>query len=127
MEKKTILFRLSRPFKIFRTASVDRVQLPAVGGSVTILPERAPTLFLLTNGLLQILDEDSKPVERYFIKGGVADVARNRCAVSTEKVVSLDKITLVRAAEKRDAAILSDDKDFYQMIVDYLTVASAHK
>ena len=89
MEKKTILFRLSRPFKIFRTASVDRVQLPAVGGSVTILPERAPTLFLLTNGLLQILDEDSKPVERYFIKGGVADVARNRCAVSTEKVGSL--------------------------------------
>lgn len=127
MEKNEILFRLSRPFKISRTATVDRVQLPVVGGSVTVLPDRAPTLFLLADGLLQVLDKEGKPLERYFIKGGVADVARNRCAVSTEKVVAFDKIDLPRAAEKRDEAILPDDKAFYQMIVDYLTSMSSHK
>ena len=127
MEKNEILFRLSRPFKISRTAAVDRVQLPVAGGSVTVLPDRAPTLFLLADGLLQVLDKEGKPPERYFIKGGVADVARNRCAVSTEKVVAFDKIDLPRAAEKRDEAILPDDKVFYQMIVDYLTLMSSHK
>ena len=127
MEKNEILFRLSRPFKISRTAAVDRVQLPVAGGSVTVLPDRAPTLFLLADGLLKVLDKEGKPLERYFIKRGVADVARNRCAVSTEKVVAFDKIDLPRAAEKRDEAILPDDKVFYQMIVDYLTLMSSHK
>ncbi len=122
MEKKQIIFRLSRPFKVSRTAAVDRVQLPAVNGDITILPNRAPILLLLRNGLLQILDKDGKPTERYFVKGGVADVARNRCAVSSEKVVSFDKIDIVKAAEKRDSAILQEDKDFYQSIVDTLKV-----
>ena len=122
MEKKQIIFRLSRPFKVSRTAAVDRVQLPAVNGDITILPNRAPILLLLRNGLLQILDKDGKPTERYFVKGGVADVARNRCAVSSEKVVSFDKIDVIKAAEKRDSAILQEDKDFYQSIVDTLQV-----
>ena len=122
MDKKQIIFRLSRPFKVSRTAAVDRVQLPAVNGDITILPNRAPILLLLRNGLLQILDKDGKPTERYFVKGGVADVARNRCAVSSEKVVSFDNIDIIKAAEKRDSAILQEDKDFYQSIVDTLKV-----
>jgi len=122
MDKKQIIFRLSRPFKVSRTAAVDRVQLPAVNGDITILPNRAPILLLLRNGLLQILDKDGKPTERYFVKGGVADVARNRCAVSSEKVVSFDKIDIIKAAEKRDSAILQEDKDFYQSVVDTLKV-----
>jgi len=122
MDKKQIIFRLSRPFKVSRTVAVDRVQLPAVNGDITILPNRAPILLLLRNGLLQILDKDGKPLERYFVKGGVADVARNRCAVSSEKVVSFDNIDIVKAAEKRDSAILQEDKDFYQSIVDTLKI-----
>ena len=96
MEKKQIIFRLSRPFKVSRTAAVDRVQLPAVNGDITILPNRAPILLLLRNGLLQVLDKDGKPTERYFVKGGIADVARNRCAVSSEKVVAFDKIDVIK-------------------------------
>lgn len=124
--EKEILFRLSRPYKISATATAARVVLPAVKGDITILPERAPTLILLTNGLLQVLDQSNKPTERYFIKGGVADVARNRCAVSSEKVVSFDKISIERAAEKRDAAIHEEDKVFYQMIIDRLTLMANH-
>lgn len=122
-----IIFRLSRPFKVSRTDAVDRVQLPAVDGNITILPDRAPTLILLSNGLLQILDKNGQSKERYFIKGGIADVARNRCAVSTEKVVMFDKIDIIKAAEKRDAAILDDDKQFYQMIIDKLNIINNTK
>ena len=122
--KNEIIFRLSRPYKISTTAAVSKVVLPAANGDITILPDRAPTLILLKGGLLQVWDKDNKPQERYFIKSGVADVARNRCAVSAEKVVPFDKIDVERAAEKRDAAIHQDDKDFYQMIVEKLTLLS---
>lgn len=119
--EKGIIFRISRPYKIYRTAMVDRVVVPAVNGDLTVLMDRAPTLALLRNGMVQVLDKANNPVERYFVKGGVADIARNRCAVSTEKVVSYDNISVERATEKRDAAIHDDDKAYYQMIVDYLT------
>ena len=120
--KNEIIFRLSRPYKISMTAAVSKVVLPAANGDITILPDRAPTLILLKSGLIQVLDKDNKPQERYFIKTGVADVARNRCAVSAEKVVLFDKIDIERATEKRDAAIHQDDKDFYQMIIDRLVL-----
>lgn len=118
--EKGIIFRISRPYKVYRTAKVDKVVVPGVNGDLTVLRDRAPSLVLLRNGLLQVLDTANKPVERYFIKGGIADIARNRCAVSTEKVVSYENIDIAKATEKRDAAVHDDDKAYYQMIIDYL-------
>lgn len=119
--EKGIIFRISRPYKVYRTAMVNKVVVPAAKGDLTILQDRAPTLVLLRNGMVQILDKANNPTERYFIKGGVADIARDRCAISTEKVVSYDNIDLNKATEKRDAAIYDDDKEYYQMIIDYLS------
>lgn len=127
MEKNEILFRLSRPFKISRTGGCRPGAAAGCRRKRDGSSRPGADAVLLADGLLQVLDKEGKPLERYFIKGGVADVARNRCAVSTEKVVAFDKIDLPRAAEKRDEAILPDDKVFYQMIVDYLTLMSSHK
>lgn len=117
---KDILFRISRPYKIFSTKKVSAVVIPAVKGNVTILPDRAPTMFLLQNGIVELLDSYLKPIERLFIKGGLADVARNRCAISSEKVVSVDNIDIAKAERKRDAALHEEDKAYYQMIIDKL-------
>lgn len=114
---KEILFRISRPYKIFSTKKVAAVQIPAVNGDVTILPDRAPTLFLLQNGIVQLLDNQLKPIERYFIKGGVADVARNRCAISSEKVFSVEGADLQRAKEKREQALHDEDRAFYDFVI----------
>lgn len=121
---KDILFRISRPYKIFSTKKVSAVVIPAVKGNVTILPDRAPTMFLLQNGIVELLDIGLKPVEKFFIKGGLADVARNRCAISSEKVVSVDNIDLAKAERKRDAALHDEDKAYYQMIIDNLKLAN---
>lgn len=118
MSTEDITFRISRPYKVYNTLRVKKVVLPALNGDITILPDRAPTLLLLGNGLVQILDDKNNPVERYFIKGGVADIARNRCAVSTEKVVDYDKHDVINALRKRDEAIHQEDKDFYDMIIN---------
>lgn len=119
--EKGIIFRISRPYKVYRTAMVNKVVVPATKGDLTVLKDRAPTLVLLRNGMVQILDKANNPTERYFIKGGVADIARDRCAISTEKVVSYENIDLNKATEKRDSAIHNDDKEYYQMIIDYLS------
>ncbi len=117
---KEIIFRISRPYKITRTTTVAKVVVPAVGGNFTVIPGRAPTLLLLTNGVVQLLDFNNKVLERYFIKGGVADIARDRCAVSAEKVTEFDEIDLEKAKAKKEEARHQEDKDYYQMITDYL-------
>lgn len=119
--EKGIIFRISRPYKIYRTMMAPKVVIPGVNGDLTVLRDRAPTLMLLKNGIVQVLDNSNKVLERYFVKGGIADIARNRCAISTEKVISFDDISLERATEKRDTAIHQEDKDFYQWVIDYLT------
>ncbi len=117
---KEILFRISRPYKVFNTKKVAALQLPAQEGDITILPDRAPTLILLRNGILKILDNQLKEVESYFVKGGIADVARDRCAVSSEKVFCVEGTSLERAKEKRDSALHEEDKIFYDYVISVL-------
>lgn len=117
---KEILFRISRPYKVFNTKKVAALQLPAINGDITILPDRAPTVLLLRNGVVNVLDNQLKVIESYFVKGGIADVARNRCAVSSEKVFGVDGISLERAKEKRDSALHEEDKNFYDYVISIL-------
>lgn len=119
--EKGIIFRISRPYKIYRTAMASRIVIPGAKGDLTVMTDRAPTLVELRNGLIQVLDKANNVTERYFIKGGIADIARNRCAISTEKVVAYENISIEKATAKRDSAIYDEDKDYYQMIIDYLS------
>lgn len=118
--EKGIIFRISRPYKIYRTMLAPKVVVPGVNGDLTVIIDRAPTLMLLRNGLVQVLDHSNNVMERYFVKGGIADIARNRCAISTEKVVVYENMSIEKAKEKIEAAIHQEDKDFYQMVLDYL-------
>ena len=119
--EKGIIFRISRPYKVYRTAMAPKIVVPGVKGNLTVLVDRAPTLVQLRNGLVQVLDKADKVTERYFIKGGIADIARNRCAISTEKVVAYENTDVEKATAKRDAAIYDEDKAYYQMIIGCLT------
>ncbi len=117
--KEEILFRISRPYKQSKTMTAQKVVLPSTNGMITLLPNRAPIMIGLTNGLIEILDDKNNPIEKWFIKGGIADCARNRCAVSSEKVIAFDLYTKESAAVKRDEARYEEDKSFYQMIIDH--------
>lgn len=117
---KEIIFRISRPYKIFSTKKVAALQLPAIGGDITLLPDRAPIMLLLRNGIVRILDNQLKTQESFFVKGGIADFARNRCAISTEKVFCVDGITLERAKEKMATAHHEEDKLFYEYVIKEL-------
>lgn len=121
MENK-IALTLSKPYSTtLEAVAVDRVLLPAANGDITILPQRAPIQMLLRNGVMHILDVYGKPLETYFLKGGVAEVVSNQCFVAAEDALALEKISLqqLEALLEREELHLGDT-EFYQMIVDYL-------
>lgn len=122
MENK-IALTLSKPYSlVLEDVAVDRVLLPAAKGDITILPRRAPTQLLLRNGVMHILDAEGKPLETYFLKGGVAEIVSNKCLVAAEDSIAFDRINLQQLEELlgREEEYHLGDRAFYEMIADYL-------
>ncbi len=78
---KNILLKISTPSKKILEKSVAKVSIPAFGGDLTILLDRAPSEILLKAGEIKILSEDAKVLETYETTEGIADIAGDTCAI----------------------------------------------
>ncbi len=113
----SVVLKITRPGDALPEVKVAKVVLPAAQGNLTVLNERAPTSLLLKNGQIQALDDNNNIVKRFFVYGGVADVAQDVCQVFAEKVHAYDDITLALAQENLAKAETPEVKDFYQLII----------
>ena len=98
--EKHVRLKIFTPDKVYKEQDVRRVDgspapgfRPGADGDLTVLPERAPTVMVLTNGYIRVLDEHDGITDKYFIRGGIANIADDICAISTEGVVSEDDIS----------------------------------
>lgn len=91
--EKHVHLKIFTPDKVYKEQDVRRVVVPGADGDLTVLPERAPTAMVLTNGYVRVLDEHDSITDKYFIRGGIANIADDICAISTEGVVSEDDIS----------------------------------
>lgn len=90
----------------------DGVVIPAIGGDITVLSERAPSIFATDFGMIKLLDKNLQSKESYYVSSGVADVAQGVLKLLTGKVLKSDEIT------KSEAEAKAQDDAFYRMIVD---------
>ena len=63
------------PTRNFLSTKAQGVILPAVRADVEVLPDRAPSVFVLVDGVLQVLSARGEVLNKYFVYSGVADVA----------------------------------------------------
>lgn len=134
MTNQSIQLKIVLPHKVLPLKSVARVIVPATKGNLTVIPDRAPTTLMLTNGILNVLSETGESQDKYFVKGGVANIAADECVVMTEKALDLKEIDAQalsalreeHAHELKDLGLSADDKDsdtvFYDFIERYLAV-----
>ncbi|MBR1605984.1 MAG: F0F1 ATP synthase subunit epsilon [Alphaproteobacteria bacterium] len=132
MTNQAIQLKIILPHKVLPTQAVARVIVPATKGNLTVIPDRAPTTLMLTNGVINILSETGESLDKYFVKGGVANIAADECVVMTEKALHLKEIdaqalTALREEhihELQDLGISANSKDsdilFYEAIEHYL-------
>lgn len=115
----TIKIHISTPDGSFKEATVAKIQLPARDGIITILSQRAPSIFALDAGMINILDNDSKAIETFFINSGFADYANGFCKVLVEKVINKKDLKIDDIKE-----MLSKDdlpfREFYEFIFEEL-------
>ncbi len=97
----TLTLRLITPDRIALDEIVDSVRLPAIGGSLGVLPRHAPMVAALDTGLIRYKKNGAERV--LFCAGGFAEMHGNTLRVvtqSSERPEDIDEAR-ARAAEKR--------------------------
>ena len=110
----TISLKICLPDNVYAIEKADKVVLPIDRGNFTIIKDRAPTILLLSMGLIQCLDEQNNIVKKYFINNGIADIANDTCSIAAERLIDLQKETLEDLVNK------AKDNKFYQAAIERL-------
>ena len=106
-------FELVSPERLLVSGEVEQVLVPGAEGDMTVLAKHAPVLTTLRPGLLDIGFPGGKS-QRYFLRGGFAEVNPTGLTVLAETAVDLDELQADQLAQaikdaEEDVADLTDD------------------
>jgi len=90
-------FELVSPERLLVSGEVEQVLVPGAEGDMTVLAHHAPLLTTLRPGLLDI-GYASGEHQRYFIRGGFAEVGPSGLTVLAETAVDLVELDAGRLA-----------------------------
>ncbi len=125
-------FELVSPERLLVSGKVEQVIVPGSEGEMTVLAHHAPLLTTLKPGLLDIGFPGGGEHQRYFVRGGFAEVSPAGLTVLAETaidLVELDAAQLAQAVKdaEEDVADATDDavRDRAQTKLDQLRQVQA--
>jgi F-type H+-transporting ATPase subunit epsilon len=125
-------FELVSPERLLVSAQVEQVVVPGSEGEMTVLAHHAPVLTTLRPGLLDIAFPGGGEHQRYFVRGGFAEISPAGLTVLAETaidLVELDAAQLTQAVKdaEEDVADAADNamRDRAQTKLDHLRQVQA--
>jgi F-type H+-transporting ATPase subunit epsilon len=119
-------FELVSPERLLVSGDVEQVLVPGAEGNMTVLAHHAPLLTTLRPGLLDI-GYASGEHQRYFIRGGFAEIGPSGLTVLAETAVDLVELDAGQLAQavkdaEEDVADAAGDiaRDRAQTKLDHL-------
>ena len=118
-------FELVSPEKLLFSGEVEQVLVPGAVGDMTVMSKHAPLITTLRPGLLE-LDFPGGKRQRFFARGGFAEVIPAGLTVLAERAIDLDNLDPAQLAQdiadaEEDVADLSGEaKDKAQMTLEHL-------
>jgi len=118
-------FELVSPEKLLFSGDVEQVLVPGAEGDLTIMAKHAPLIATLRPGLLEIDFPDGKR-QRFFARGGFAEVIPAGLTVLAERAIDLDELDPAQLTQdienaEEDVTDLSGEaKDRAQMTLEHL-------
>lgn len=91
-------FELVSPERLLVSGEVEQVLVPGAEGDMTVLAHHAPLLTTLRPGLLDI-GYPSGEHQRYFIRGGFAEVGSSGLTVLAETAIDLVELDAGQLAQ----------------------------
>lgn len=109
-----LTFALVSPARELFSGEVDHVIAPGTEGEFGVLPEHAPFMSTLKNGVVRVLGAEDGEM-RVFVRGGFADVRPDGLTILAEEAVDLDQVDhenlAARLEEARAEAEATEDGD----------------
>jgi F-type H+-transporting ATPase subunit epsilon len=100
-----INFDFVSPEESIVSSEVEMVLIPAKEGDAGILPNHAPFMSILRQGIVEVtFDKDN--IKKYLVEGGFADVTPEKITILAESSLNLTDIT--DAALKDELANIQD-------------------
>lgn len=109
-----VSYKLVQPEKTVKEGKAWGIVLPGGEINLTVISGRAPSLVLVEDGLLRIIDESGKTLSGFLVRKGMATIANDHCLVASETIIPADGISLDEALEQ------AKTDSFYQTVADYL-------
>ena len=125
-------FELVSPTRLLVSGKVEQVIVPGSEGEMTVLAHHAPLLTTLKPGLLDIGFPGRGEHQRYFVRGGFAEVSPAGLTVLAETAIDLVELEATQLAQavkdaEEDVADATDDamRDRAQTKLDQLRQVQA--
>jgi len=125
-------FELVSPERLLVSGNVEQVIVPGSEGEMTVLAHHAPLLTTLRPGLLDIGFPGGGEHQRYFVRGGFAEVSPGGLTVLAETAIDLLELDAVQFAQavkdaEEDVADATEDaiRDRAQTRLDHLRQVQA--
>lgn len=123
-------FELVSPEKLLFSGEVEQVLVPGAEGDMTIMAKHAPLITTLRPGLLEVEFPGGKR-QRFFARGGFAEVVPAGLTVLAETAIDLDEMSpehlnqAITNAEEDVADLSGEAKDRAQMTLQHLRQVQA--
>lgn len=125
-------FELVSPERLLVSAEVEQVVVPGSEGEMTVLAHHAPVLTTLRPGLLDIAFPGGAERQRYFVRGGFAEISPGGLTVLAETAINLLELDAAQLAQavkdaEEDVADATEDaaRDRAQTKLDHLRQVQA--
>jgi F-type H+-transporting ATPase subunit epsilon len=92
-------FELVSPTRLLVSGKVEQVIVPGSEGEMTVLAHHAPLLTTLKPGLLDIGFPGGGEHQRYFVRGGFAEVSPAGLTVLAETAIDLVELEATQLAQ----------------------------
>ncbi|MEM7768381.1 MAG: F0F1 ATP synthase subunit epsilon [Pseudomonadota bacterium] len=113
----TLHFSLVSPARELFSGEVDHVIAPGTEGEFGVLPDHAPFMTTLKNGLVRVLGAEGGD-KRIFVRGGFADVTPAGLTILAEEAVDCADVDVaaldgeIQTAKERMLAHAKDDGQY---------------
>ncbi len=84
-------FELVSPERLLLSEQVAQVVVPGAEGEFTVLKNHAPFMSTIKPGVVTVTPASGAP-QRYFVRGGFADVSENGLTILAEQAVPVDTL-----------------------------------
>ena len=111
-------YQLVRPEKVVARGKAWGIILPTGEINMTVIAGQVPGIVKTVDGIVQILPEEGADGKKYFVRRGIATIAKDKCTLACEEIIPFDKANYEQAVAKEE------QDEFYHMVAEELRVTA---